>query len=223
MSKSSSEILLPREKALRFGIDSLSDKELLAILIGSGGKDNSVFLIADSLLRTFGSLSLLSKANYIDISSQKGLKDGKALKLITAFEIHRRLNTPKYQNEVILDSIDKIYARYKYLEDYDQEILCLIMLNSRKRILKEKILYQGTCEGFSINLKEIISEILISKCSSFILVHNHVDELVSPSQDDLISTRIINYQAKNLGLKLMDHLIIYKNGYYSLKEHNDFK
>ena len=223
MSKTSSEILLPREKALQFGIDSLTDKELLAILIGSGGKDNSVFLIADSLLRTYGSLSLLSKANYKDISAQKGLKDSKALKLITAFEIHRRLNTPKYQNEVILDSIDKIYARYKYLEDYDQEILCLIMLNSRKRILKEKVLYQGTCEGFSINLKEIISEILISKCSSFILVHNHVDELISPSQDDLISTRIINYQVKNLGLKLLDHLIIYKNGYYSLKEHNDFK
>ena len=108
-----SEILLPREKALQFGVESLTDKELLAILIGSGGKDNSVYLIADNLLRTYGSLSLLSRTNYRDLSSQKGLKDSKGLKLLVAFEIHRRLNEPQYSNESLLNDTNKIYQRYR--------------------------------------------------------------------------------------------------------------
>lgn len=219
MSLKDQNILLPREKALRFGIESLTDKELLAILIGSGGKDNSVFEIADSLLRTYGSLSLLSRTNFKDLSSQKGIKNSKCLKLLTAFEIYRRLNKPEYKDKEILDETNKIYTRYRYLEEYDQEILCLVMLNKRKRILKEKILYQGTCEGFNINLKEIISEILISKCSHFILLHNHVEDNDDlPSYEDIISTRIIKHSADELGVNLIDHLIIYNNHYYSLKE-----
>ena len=212
------ENLLPREKALQFGIEALSDKELLAVLIGSGGKDNSVFEIVDSLIRTYGSLGVLFKVNYRDLIAQKGLKYGKVLRLLAAFEIHARLNRPEYKMNIILDDTYKIYRRYHYLENYDQEILCLVMLNKKRRILKEKILYQGTSEGFNLDVKEVMSEVLISKSSSFLLLHNHVEDEHSPSMDDIVSTRIIKNSAEKLGVRLLDHLIIYNGGYYSFKE-----
>ena len=209
----------PREKALQFGIEELSDQELLTLIIGSGGKDNSAFDIASELLKTHAnSLETLSNTNYTSLLGYLGLKKSIALRLLATFEFHKRLVSPKYQKEVKLETSSDVYFRYKYLENFDQEVLVIIMLDLKKRILKEKVLYKGTFDGFSVDVREVIQELILAKAKYFYLVHNHPDEESTPSDEDVLATKMINKTTSNLGIKLIDHLVIYRNGFSSVRK-----
>ena len=206
--------LRPREKALHFGIEELSDQELLALIIGSGGKGNSAIDIASELLKTHAnSLESLSNTNYTSLLGYLGLKKSIALRLLAAFEFHKRMVSPKYQKVDKLETSSDVYFRYKYLENFDQEVLVVIMLDLKKRILKEKVLYKGTFDGFSIVVREVIQELILAKAKYFYLVHNHPDEESMPSDEDVVATKIIKKASLNLGIKLLDHLVIYKTGF----------
>lgn len=208
----------PREKAIRFGFDSLSDAELLAIIIGSGVRNYSALEIAHNLLKDHCTLKNISNTNLETLSKYKGLKKAGSLKLLATFEFYKRLISPLYQSSEQLLDAKQVYTRYKYLESYNQEVLMIVMLDRKKNILKEKLMYKGTSENFDVDAKEIISEILISKCSKFILIHNHPDGDIFPSDEDIFTTSIIESSAANFKLKLVDHVIIGKNDYYSLQE-----
>ena len=214
----------PREKALQFGIEELSDQELLTLIIGSGGKDNSAFDIASELLKTHAnSLETLSNTNYTSLLGYLGLKKSIALRLLATFEFHKRLVSPKYQKVVKLEISSDVYFRYKYLENFDQEVLVIIMLDLKKRILKEKVLYKGTFDGFSIDVREVIQELILAKAKYFYLVHNHPDEEPNPSDEDVLATKFINKTALNLGIKLLDHIVIFKNGFSLISKTNECK
>ena len=145
----------------------------------------------------------------------ENLKESIALRLLATFEFHHRLNSPRYQKQEQIKSADEVYLRYQYLENYDQEVLILIMLDSKNRIKQEKLLYKGTFDCFSIDVGQIIQTIILAKAKSFILIHNHPDEEKEPSDNDILATKTIEKAAKNLGIKLVDHVIIFKGGFYS--------
>lgn len=211
--------LRPREKALQFGIEELSDQELLALIIGSGSKGNSAIDIAGELLKTHAnSMESLSNTNYRSLLGYLGLKKSIALRLLATFEFHKRLASPKYQKVVQIESNSDVYFRYKYLENFDQEVLVIIMLDLKKRILKEKVLYKGTFDGFSIDVREVIQELILARAKYFYLVHNHPDEESTPSDEDVLATKMINKTTSNLGIKLIDHVVIYRNGFSSVKK-----
>ena len=209
--------LRPREKALHFGIEELSDQELLALIIGSGGKGNSAIDIAGELLKTHAnSMESLSNTNYQSLLGYLGLKKSIALRLLATFEFHKRLSSHKYQSISKIESVNDVYLRYKYLENFEQEVLVIIMLDLKKRIIKEKVLYKGTSDGLSIDVREIIQELILAKAKFFYLVHNHPDEEPSPSDDDILATKVIKKTSSNLGIKLLDHLIVFKNNFSSI-------
>jgi len=208
----------PREKAKRYGFDALTDRELLALLIGKGVHGSSALEIADSLLATFSSMYALSNTTLLSLKSVFGISDVKAINLLAAFEFHNRLNSPMYQKAEAINSPSEIYSRYQYLESYTQEVLILIMLDKKHRILSEKMLYKGTSQTFSLNVKEILTEILLARSYSFILIHNHPDGENLPSDNDVFSTIEIENKANELDVKLLDHVIIYRGGYYSFKQ-----
>ena len=213
------ENLRPREKALRYGIEELSDQELLAIIIGSGVHGHSAIDIASELLQTYAnSLEALSNSNYQSLLGHKGLKESIALRLLATFEFHKRLISNRYQKIDKIESNEQVYFRYKYLENFEQEILIILMLDLKGRIIKEKTLYKGTFDGFSINVKQIVQELILAKAKSFYLIHNHPDEESSPSDDDIISTKVIEKAAKNLNVKLINHIVIFKGGYSCVKD-----
>ena len=212
----------PREKAIRFGIEELSDAELLALLIGSGYKGKSAIDVANELLSSyFNSMYSLSNSNLASLEAHTGLKEAVALRLLAAFEFHHRLNSPKYQKQDSIKSSGEVYLRYQYLENYDQEVLILIMLDSKNRIKQEKLLYKGTFDSFSIDVRQILQEIILAKAKSFILIHNHPDEESTASDNDILATNVIEKSANNLGIKLIDHIIIYRGGFYSIKGDNN--
>ena len=209
----------PREKALHYGIEYLSDEELLALLIGSGVHGFSALDISHDLLKTYLSLDQLAKADYTSLEEQFGLSTNTALRLLGVFEFHKRLNSPMYNHEYKIENSDDIYKRYRYLESYSQEVLAIVMLNKKDVIIKEKVLYKGTSEHIDINPKEIYSELVKSKCQKYILIHNHPNGNVEPSEDDLLATEIIEKTCKLLQISMFDHIIIYPGGYYSYR-HN---
>ena len=209
----------PREKALQFGIEELSDQELLTLIIGSGGKGNSAFDIASELLKTHAnSLETLSNTNYTSLLGYLGLKKSIALRLLATFEFHKRLVSPKYQKVVKLETSREVYFRYKYLENFDQEVLVILMLDLKGRIIKEKTLYKGTFNGFSIDVKQIIQELILAKAKSFYLIHNHPDEEPRASEEDILATKVIEKASKSLSVKLLNHIVIFKGGYSCVKD-----
>lgn len=208
----------PREKALQFGVESLSDVELLALIIGSGVANYSALEIANNLLKDFITLKNISKTNFETLSKYKGLRKVGPLKLLATFEFYKRLISPLYQSSEQLLDAKQVYNRYKYLESYNQEVLIVVMMDKKRNILREKLLYKGTHENFEVDAKEILSEIIVSGCSKFILIHNHPDGDILPSDEDIFVTSFIETSAANFKLKLIDHIIIGKNDYYSLQE-----
>ena len=211
--------LRPREKALQYGIEELSDQELLALIVGSGVRGHSAIDIAADLLRTYAnSLETLSNTNYQSLLEHKGLKKSIALRLLATFEFHKRLISNKYQKIQKIENEEQVYFRYRFLENLDQEILIILMLDLKSRIIKEKTLYKGTFDGFSIDVKQIIQQLILAEAKSFYLIHNHPDEEQEPSEDDIIATKIIEKSAKNLSIKLVNHLVVFKGGYSCIKK-----
>ena len=210
----------PREKGLLYGVDSLSDQELLAILLSTGYQGTSVNQLAANLLETFGGLEGLSKASLRELKNMKGISDAKALTLLSTFQIHKRLSHIHLfnsQKELILSLTTKtIYQKFKEkLEGASQEYLIFVGVNRSKNLLVERTLYIGTDSEIVISHQDIFRVALNYHCYGFYLIHNHPGCDSRPSPRDLLATDEIIRVGKSLGIKLLDHIIIGKDGYYS--------
>ena len=210
----------PREKALRYGIEELSDVELLSILIGSGYQGENVTEVANKLLSTYNGLEGLSLISVSEMSKNKGIKANKALLLAAVFEIHKRLNIKKIENST-LRTVDSDYLYQKYspkLENVNQEVLILVLVNRRRNIIRESTLYKGTENDVIFSYKEMWRELFIHNASGFYLIHNHPNNMANPSKKDIIFTGEIIRESQKIRIPLIDHLIIGDDGYYSFEK-----
>ena len=208
----------PREKAERFGIDSLNDDELLAIIINNGTVGHSSLDIARDLLKECYNLSELLNKPTAYFYTFKGLKKAKALKLIAVLEIAKRINEKQrliYEEKTTVSS-ESLYRRYAIsLAGFSQEVLAIIILSKNKQIIYEKILYQGDDNNLPINTREILRLLMIHNAYYFYLIHNHPNNTLTPSKNDIAFTKKIEEKTKQLNIHLIDHLIISQVGYYS--------
>ena len=209
----------PREKATRYGIENLSDQELLTLLIGSGYKGNNAMEVANKLLANSNGFLGLSEYSYYSLTKEKGIKNSKALIISAVFEIHRRIN--KKIVEIQEDKITVKYLYNKYRALYyrkNQEILSLIILNAKRRIIFEKEMYSGSSENVIYSYKEIWRELYSHNGKYFYLIHNHPDGSSEPSSQDIVFTDELYRESKRQGIPLIDHLIIGENDYYSFQK-----
>lgn len=207
----------PREKALRYGISTLSDVELIALLIGSGYQGNNANQVASSLLATSKGLYGLSNLTLNDLRKLKGIKDKKGLILASVFEIHKRLS--KKQQESLLESVDSNQLFLKYgieLSSLFQEVLIIVIVDTKNRSLYETTLYKGNNTEVMFSYKDIWRELLTHKGSGFYLIHNHPNGEVIPSEKDLLFTSEILRESKKIKIPLLDHIIIGGNKYCSI-------
>lgn len=206
----------PREKAFHYGVDRLSDHELIAILIGSGTVDSSALDIAYKMLSDHKGLLNLVQKPFSDLLHFKGIGKSKAVKIIAAFEIAKRFNSLKSINEDLPVSSNEIYERYKYhVTGVYQECLRLIILNNKRKIIHEVNLYQGNETSVNCSWRQIIQQVLIHNGKYFYIVHNHPSGNHSPSKEDIEFTTTLIKESQKLKIKLLDHLIISDNGYFS--------
>ena len=208
----------PREKAARFGIETLNDEELLALIINNGTVGHSSLDIAREVLNDCHSLTALYNKPYQYFHSFKGLKRVNALKLAATVEIAKRMNEKTrlvYEEKVEVNS-ESLYQRYALsLVGQSQENFVIVILNKNKQIIYEKALYKGDEENITVPHREIINLLVLHNGYYFYLIHNHPNNSLLPSDSDITFTEKINKKAEKIGVKLLDHLIIGQTGYYS--------
>ena len=206
----------PREKAMRFGIDSLSDHELLALLIGSGTIDNSAMDIAYQMISDSHGLFHLIEKPYIDLINYKGIAEGKAVKIIAAFELAKRFKTHNGDEEEYVFNSDQIYKKYRpIIANLNQENVYLVVLDKKKRILHEVNLYKGSEANVQCSSLEIVRQVIAHRGHYFYLIHNHPSGSTLPSNDDVMFTTELIRKANRLSIILLDHLIMTRSSYYS--------
>jgi len=208
----------PRERLVQFGEQSLSVQELLQLILGRGIANESVAVTAQKLLTQFGSLQKLAEASIEELSQIRGIGLAKAAQIKAAFEIGRRFSTQTapYKSKELTDP-EKVFKFMRgKVKDYKREHFYLIALNSRNWTVGEISL--GTLNSSLVHPREAFTEAIKSKASSVIFVHNHPSENPEPSKDDLVITRRLVEAGKILGVKVIDHIIVTKNEYFSLKD-----
>lgn len=206
----------PREKAYRYGIEKLSDHELIAILIGSGSMNNSAVDIAYQMIRDSHGLFNLVQKPFSDLVNYKGIKKDKAVKIIAAFEIAKRFNSLTPNEEEIPINSEYIYQKYQSrIANCIQEHVYLIILNKKKQIIHEVNLFKGNERSVNYSITQIIQQVLIHNGSYFYIIHNHPNGTLYPSEGDMNFTSMLIREAKKLKIQMIDHLIITNHGYFS--------
>ena len=208
----------PRERIEKLGPKALSDTELLAILIGSGTQDHTVFDIASSILKKY-SLSELKDITFANLLKIKGIKKAKACQLLACFELARR-SAVKLKDILFLETKEDIY-NYVYHEIYleSNEIIIVIFLDCKLRPLKTLIERGSSSHQVEIPIRGLVQEALETKAYGIILVHNHPSGEVEPSIGDIESTLSLKQILMPLDILLMDHLVVSSADYYSMAEH----
>ena len=208
----------PREKALRHGLASLSDLELVALILQSGQKERSVFDLAHDVLLLTDGLSHLFDLHVNSLMKIKGIKEVKALQLLAGVELCKRvLQTNAYRMQIknSRDVIQWFKVEFGYLK---QEYFVGIYLDTKGRIISHKILAIGTLNEACIHPREVFKEAFLLNAASVICVHNHPSGDPSPSIEDKDITFQLKAVAQMNGINFLDHVIVAKNKYYSFCE-----
>src|SRR3990167_4156799 len=213
----------PREKLAARGEESLSDAELLAIILGIGTKELSVLELAQSLLERFGTLHALFLASQEDLMEHHGIGTVKALELKAVFSLARRFSD-FYQKEPgrIAASEDAYLMVRDLFYENDKEKVVLLFLDTKERMIGRHLLSIGTLNRVLIHPRELFTEVLKRHAHSYYLCHNHPTNDLSPSKEDLRITDHLIKGSELLDVILQDHLICGAGGFYSFKHHRIF-
>lgn len=209
----------PREKLLNHGAKVLSDSELLAILLGSGhGADNAVDL-ARRILTDSGSLRRAASKNPEELIRIKGIGRAKAVALVAAFELGRRVQGETMEEVAIIRSPGDVAAvMIPRLRDASCEKFHVLILDSKNGLIRNVELTSGTLNASLVHPREVFKTAIDHRAASVIVVHNHPSGNKEPSREDLEITRQLAETGKIVGIPLHDHIIIAGNDYTSLAE-----
>lgn len=214
----------PREKLLDKGRHMLTEAELIAILIGSGSKDETaVELSKRILLSVDNNLNNLGKLTVQELNQFKGIGDAKAISIIAALELgRRRKETETVKREKIITSKDAFEIMKPLMMDLPHEEFWLIMLNRANLVIKKELISRGGVSGTVVDTKIIFKTAIGNHASSIIICHNHPSGNLKPSDADLKITKNIKEAGKIMEIPLLDHLIITDNGFYSFADEGLF-
>lgn len=211
----------PREKALRNGISSLSNAELLAILIGSGSSDESAIQLSQRILSSVeNNLHSLGRLSLRDMISRfKGIGMAKGVTILAAMELgRRRAATDPVVRDIIRSSRDVYDVLFPQLADLPHEELWALFLNRSQRIIDKQKLSQGGIAETSFDMKLLLKHAINALASGIILCHNHPSGNLRPSHADDQMTRRVAQAVKLMDMQLLDHVIIAENRYYSYSD-----
>jgi DNA repair protein RadC len=209
----------PRERLQKFGAEALSAQELLALVIGRGIPKKSVMNIAQELLAKFGNIKAISQATIEELSQIKGIGLAKAAQIKACFELGRREELePELKNFDIKDPETVVKAVRAGIKDKAKEHFKLILLNPRNKIVGISTISIGTLNASLVHPREVFKDAIKHSAASIVLAHNHPSGDPDPSEDDLTITKRLKEAGKILGVEVIDHIIIGKNGFFSFKE-----
>lgn len=213
----------PREKLLRLGPSALSDAELIAIMFGTGTwtKEGPVSAVqlGQALVRTYGSLHRISLRSQQEITKVKGVGKAKAVNLLAAFEIGRRVAAGSRGPRIQITSPDDVAAVYgPQMRDLKQEIFKVVFLNTANVIIGDHEVSAGGLAASIVEPRGVFTKALLENAASIICLHNHPSGNPEPSREDIRVTRQLVEAGRLMGVRVHDHLIIAGNGYTSFAE-----
>lgn len=209
----------PRERLIRQGAESLSNQELLAILLRTGTKQESVLHLANRVLGFFEQIQELKNATMQEMMTVKGIGQAKAVQLLAAVELGKRLSQQKTNEKFTIRS-PKDAATYLMPEmaSLTQEHFVTLFLNVKNQILHKQTIFIGSLNASIVHPREIFREAVKRSAASIICAHNHPSGNPSPSTEDIDVTKRLMEAGRLMGIELLDHVIIGDHQFISLKE-----
>lgn len=211
----------PYEKCLEHGAECLSDAELLAVILRTGSKGESALDLSRKVLSARSGEGLLGiyHMSISDLTKVKGLGKVKALQLKCVAELSRRIAKATFSQGICFKNPEEVALYYmEELRHKEQEVLMLVMLNSKGRFLKDQIISKGTVRASLISPREIFIEAVRYQAVGIILLHNHPSGIPEPSKEDIALTIRVKRAGAMLGIELLDHIIIGDRQAVSMRE-----
>lgn len=209
----------PRERLIGHGPESLTNQELIAIILRTGTKDESVLQISQKLIQHFDGLRMLKHATLEELTSLKGIGKAKAIQLLASLELGKRIATLQEVERYVIrspeDGANYVMEEMRFLS---QEHFVCIYLNTKNQVLFRKTIFIGSLNSSIVHPREVFKEALKRSAASIICVHNHPSGDPTPSREDIDVTKRLVECGKMMGIELLDHIIIGEKRYVSLKE-----
>jgi len=212
----------PREKLRDKGKAALSDAELVAILIGSGTKAESAVALSKRILAsTDNNLSELGKLSIKQLTAFKGIGEAKAISIIAALELgRRRRGADALERKKITSSVSVFELMQPVIGDLAHEEFWIVYLNNSNKVIQKNQLSKGGITGTLVDVRLALKTALEVSATAIILVHNHPSGTLKPSQADKDLTTKLKTAGQSLDIKVLDHLIITENAYFSFADEN---
>ena len=209
----------PRERLLIEGVSSLSNTELLAVLLRTGTKEESVLALAGRILHHFDGLRMLKDATVEELTNINGIGIAKAAQLIAAFELGRRMVRIEYKERYSIrspeDCANYMMEEMRFLQ---QEHFVCLYLNTKNQVMHRQTVFIGSLNASIVHPREIFREAFRRSAASIICLHNHPSGDPAPSREDIEVTKRLAECGKIMGVDLLDHIIIGEHRFVSLKE-----
>jgi len=211
--------LRPRERIVYAGASSLSNVELIAIILRMGGRGENVIRMAERLLSQFGGLSGLAQAGFDELCQVRGIGTAKAAQIKAALELGRRLMaTAPYERPQVRSPADVANLLMLEMGLLEQEHLRAVLLDTKNAVIRVANVYAGNLNTAVVRVGEVFREAIRANCASIIVVHNHPSGDPTPSPEDVRVTEQLVDAGHLLDIEVLDHLVIGRNRYVGLKE-----
>ncbi|WP_329602792.1 RadC family protein [Terrilactibacillus tamarindi] len=213
----------PRERLIRDGAESLSNTELLAIVLRMGSKHESVLQLSQRIMCHFEGLAYLKNASVQELQKVKGVGQAKAVQILASLELGRRMfqekNNERYTIRSPEDGANYVMEDMRFLT---QEHFVCVYLNTKNQVLHRKTIFIGSLNASIVHPREVFKEAFRRSAASLICFHNHPSGDPAPSQEDIVVTKRLVECGKMIGIDVLDHIIIGDKRFISLKEKGIF-
>jgi DNA repair protein RadC len=211
----------PRERMEKQGVKVLSDSELLAVILQKGTREENVIDMSNRLISKYG-VNKLSSCSLKELQEIKGIGKAKASQIIALFEFNKRHSLSKQNGKPIKSAKDVFDYAHPKLDGADKEHFMILHLDTRNRVIKDEIISVGTLNSSLIHPREVFKSAIKESANSVILVHNHPSGESDPSKEDKAITEKLFSAGELLSIKVLDHVIIGNETYYSFNEQIKF-
>lgn len=211
----------PREKLINYGVKSLSNVELLAILLRTGSKKKSAIDLSREIINSFDGVKNLANVSYEELTSINGIGRAKSCQLIASLELNKRISLAGLVESRKITSPEDVYNYFSELLKYDKrEQFITILLNTKNEIITHLTISVGSLNSSIVHPREVFNAAVKKSAAAMVLLHNHPSGNPAPSKNDKNITNRIIEAGSILGIDILDHIIIGYDRYYSFKEHN---
>ncbi|WP_147422008.1 RadC family protein [Salipaludibacillus neizhouensis] len=209
----------PRERLVRDGPQALSNQDLIALLLGSGTKSESVIQLSARVIQHFDGLKLLKEASIKELMDIRGIGEAKAVQLKAALELGRRIHQyPAEDRYVIRSPEDVSNYMMEEMRHLQQEHFICLYLNTKNQVIHKQTIFIGSLNASIVHPREVFKEAFRYSAASIICLHNHPSGDPSPSKEDIDVTKRLIESGRMIGIEVLDHIIIGDHRFISLKE-----